>query len=61
MGSSGDVGPPVAAKFTLIFVAYVAYVLFRRLPLVLLPQVQKEIPLTREDIEHLTCFCNGYD
>ncbi|ETN83217.1 transporter, major facilitator family protein [Necator americanus] len=37
-------------RFTLTFVSYVAYVLFRRLPMVLLPQMQKEIPLSREDI-----------
>ncbi|EPB69075.1 transporter, major facilitator family protein [Ancylostoma ceylanicum] len=51
MESELPVGPPLLVRFVLTFLSYVAYVLFRRLPMVLLPQMQKEIHLSREDIE----------
>lgn len=50
MDSEPPVGPPLLMRFVLSFLSYVAYVLFRRLPMVLLPQIQKEIHLSREDI-----------
>lgn len=53
MVESVDNGPPLVLRFVFTFASYVVYVLFRRLPMVVLPQVQKEIRLDREDIGEL--------